>query len=241
MNKSFSISNILLVSMLLFLTPSFANDIYITQSGDGLDLDITQDGANNVIGTSGTDVTLAGDDMTFAITQTGSSNSIAAIIKGDTYTGTWQFTGDSNTVDLLCSSSATGNCDTVTLNITTTGDDNTYDFDIGETADADSSTVTFTVTGDNNIVNTDVDGQSASLAVTVNNSSSLSTNSDNSDEGVAITTTQSGNGDSQGMGITLNVTGGGGKVDITQSGVNDNIVDLTIAGDDFDVDISQTD
>ena len=43
------------------------------------------------------------------------------------------------------------------------------------------------------------------------------------------------------MGITLGVTGGGGTVDITQSGVNDNIVDLTIAGDDFDVDIIQRD
>ena len=43
------------------------------------------------------------------------------------------------------------------------------------------------------------------------------------------------------MGITLDVTGGGGTVDITQSGINDNIVDLTISGDNFDVDISQTD
>jgi len=241
MNKSFSITHALLVAMLLFLTPSFANDIYIQQSGDGLDLDITQDGADNVIGTSSTDVSLTGDDMTFAITQTGSYNTIAATIKGDTYTGTWQFTGDTNAVDLLCSSASSGNCDTVTLNITTTGDDNTYDFDIGESADADSSTISFTVTGDNNIVNTDVDGQSAALTVTVDNSASLSTNSDNSDEGVAITTTQSGNGDTNGMGITLDVTGGGGKIDISQSGVNDNIVDLTISGDDFDVDITQSD
>ena len=241
MNKSFSITHALLVAMLLFLTPSFANDIYIQQSGDGLDLDITQDGADNVIGTSSTDVRLTGDDMTFAITQTGSYNTIAATIKGDTYTGTWQFTGDTNAVDLLCSSSSSGNCDTVTLNITTTGDDNTYDFDIGETADADSSTISFTVTGDNNIINTDVDGQSAALTVTVDNSASLSTNSANSDEGVAITTTQSGNGDTNGMGITLDVTGGGGTIDISQSGINDNIVDLTISGDAFDVDITQSD
>lgn len=241
MNKRFSLIHVLLVSMLLYLTPSFANDIYIQQSGDGLDLDITQDGADNVIGTSSTGVDLTGDDMTFAITQTGSYNTIAATIKGDTYTGTWQFTGDTNAVDLLCSSAAAGNCDTVTLNITTTGDDNTYDFDIGESADADSSTISFTVTGDNNIVNTDVDGQSAALTVTVDNSASLSTNSANSDEGVTITTTQSGNGDTNGMGITLDVTGGGGTIDVTQSGINDNIVDLTISGDNFDVDITQSD
>lgn len=241
MNKRFSYITVLFVSMLFFLSPAYANDIYIQQSGDNLDLDITQDGQNNVVGTSSTDVTLAGDDMTFAITQTGNTNTIAAVIKGDTYTGTWSFTGNTNTVDLLCSSAATGKCDTVTLNITTTGDDNDYTIKIGESADSDNAVVNFTVTGDNNILTPTINGKSAALTVTLNNASSLSTNSDAGDEGVAITTTQTGDGDVNGHGITLDVTGGGGKIDITQSGIYDNTVDLTIAGDDFDVDISQTD
>jgi hypothetical protein len=241
MNKSFSLRIVLLVSMLFFLSPAYANDIYIQQSGDGLDLDITQDGQNNVIGTSSTDVTLNGDDMTFAITQTGNSNTIAATIKGDTYVGTWSFTGDTNTVDLLCSSASAGNCDTVTLNIATTGDDNAYTIRIGESASSDSSVVNFTVTGDNNILTPTINGQSAALSVTLNNSASLSTNSANADEGVAITTTQTGDGDINGHGITLNVTGGGGTIDVTQSGIYDNTVDLTISGDNFDVDITQQD
>ena len=241
MNKRFSYITVLFVSMLFFLSPAYANDIYIQQSGDNLDLHITQDGHNNVVGTSSTDVTLAGDDMTFAITQTGNTNTIAAVIKGDTYTGTWAFTGNTNTVDLLCSSAATGKCDTVTLNITTTGDDNDYTIKIGESADSDNAVVNFTVTGDNNILTPTINGKSAALTVTLNNASSLSTNSDAGDEGVAITTTQTGDGDVNGHGITLDVTGGGGKIDITQSGIYDNTVDLTIAGDDFDVDISQTD
>lgn len=241
MNKRFSYYVVLMMSMLLFLSPTYANDIYIQQSGDGLDLDITQDGQNNVIGTSGTNVTLNGDDMTFSITQTGSSNTIAAVIKGATYTGTWAFTGDSNTVDLLCSSAAAGNCETVTLNITNTGSDNDYTFRIGESADADSSTVAFTVTGDNNIISSTIDGQSAALTVTLDNSASLATTSANSDEGVAITTSQTGDGDIGGHGITLDVTGGGGTIDITQSGIYDNTVDLTISGDSFDVDITQSD
>jgi len=106
MNKRFSLAHVFLIGMLSFLSPATANDIYIQQSGDGLDLDITQDGQDNVIGTSGTNVGLTGDDMTFSITQTGSYNTIAATIKGDTYTGTWAFTGDTNVVDLQCSSSA---------------------------------------------------------------------------------------------------------------------------------------
>jgi len=241
MNKRFSYYIVLTLSMLLFLSPTYANDIYIQQSGDGLDLDIVQDGQDNVIGTSGTNMTIQGDDMTFSITQTGSYNTIAATIKGDTYVGTWAFTGDTNAVDLQCSSSASGSCDTVTLNITTTGDDNTFDFDIGGTASGDSSTISFTITGDNNILTSSVDGQSAGLSITVDNSASLSTNSANSDEGVAVTTSQSGDGDVAGHDITLDVTGGGGTIDITQSGIYDNKVDLTISGDNFDVDITQRD
>ena len=230
-----------IMGMILFASISSANDIYITQSGDSLDLDITQDGTDNVIGTSGTNVSLTGDSMTFAITQTGNSNVIAATIAGATYTGTWSFTGDYNTVDLLCSSGGVANCDTVTLNITTTGDSNDYTFNIGETSDADSATVAFTVTGDNNIIDSSIDGTTANVTVAINNSASLATTSANSDEGVVLTLDIDGNGDVNGHTVDVDVTGGGGTIDITQSGVNDNVVDLTISGDSFDVDISQSD
>ena len=48
----------------------------LIQVGDNPDLDITQDGQNNKVGTDPVDMTLSGDDMTFAITQTGNTNSI---------------------------------------------------------------------------------------------------------------------------------------------------------------------
>lgn len=229
--------------MLLLLSGSsvLANEIYIDQIGDNLDLDITQDGQDNKIGTSTTDAGLYGDDMTFAITQTGNFNEITAIIRGATYTGTWGFTGDSNTVDLLCSSTTAGNCDSVTLNITTTGDNNAFTFDIGETSDADSATVAFTVTGDNSIIDSTIDGTNAALTVTMDNSASLATTSANSDEGNAITTTQTGNGDVGGHSITLDITGGGSTYDINQSGIYDNTVDATFDGDSQDVDITQSD
>jgi len=218
-----------------------SNDIYIDQIGDSLDLDITQDGSNNQIGNSTTDVTLAGDNMTFSITQTGNTNTIAAVIKGTTYTGTWAFTGNSNTVDLLCSSATTGDCDTVTLNITTTGDSNTFDFDIGETADASSGTVNFTLTGDNTDVVAAIDGQSVVATVTSNNSTSLATTSASSDEGNAITLDIDGDGSTNGHTVILDITGGGSTYDVTQSGVNDNYIDADFDGDSQDVDITQSD
>ena len=241
--------NSLLALVLLSIftvTPAHANDIYIEQVGDTLDLDITQDGANNVIGTSTTDVNLDGDDMTFAITQTGSTNIIKADIQGNTYTGTWVFTGDDNEVDLSCDSTSGTNCEDVTLNITTTGDDNKFDFNIGDTADAQNTTVSFTVTGDDSVIETDIDGKAASVTVVMNNSSSTATGGATSG---LLTSSGAGNvvdidvdGDgSTGHTINLDITGGGSSYTVTQSGINDNTVDADFSGDNQDVDITQTD
>lgn len=236
-----SIYRLFFIMMVFMMAPSTqANDIYITQVGDNLDLDIAQDGTDNEVGNSTTATVINGDNMAFDITQQGNYNTITATIKGADYTGTWEFTGSSNTVDLDCSSSASGNCDDVTLNITTEGDSNDFSFDIGETSDGSESVVNFVLDGDNNIINSTINGTKATLTVTINNSASLATTSANSDEGVAITTVQTGNG-VHGHGIEVDVTGGGGTIDINQSGLNDQKVDLTIQGDSFDVDITQSD
>ena len=233
--------------MCLISTPALANDIYIEQVGDTLDLDIVQDGTNNVIGTSTTDVNLDGDDMTFSITQTGSTNSIVADIQGNSYTGTWAFTGDSNTVDLSCDSTSGTNCENITLNITATGDSNAFTFDIGDTADADGSTIGFTITGDGNVINSNVDGVSAEVAVTVNNASSNASGGATSGQltssgaGNVVDINISGDGDSIGHTVKIDATGGASSYTVTQSGVNDNMVDADFAGDDQDVDITQSD
>ena len=241
----------LVLSVLLTVLGStaFANEIYINQIGDTLDLDIVQDGQDNTIGTSITDMSLSGDDMTFSITQTGNQNTIAAVIAGATYTGTWSFAGNNNAVDLLCSSAGAANCDTVTLNITQSGSDNTYDFDIGETAAADSSTVSFTVDGDDNVIKSTIDGQSASLTVVMDNATSLASSGasntagtlTSSNAGNVLDITMSGDGDSVGHTINLDITGGGSSYDIQQSGIYDNTVDATFDGDNQDVDITQSD
>lgn len=219
---------------------ALGNDIYIAQVGDTLDLDIVQDGENNVIGTGNQDVVLgstgnASDSMTFSITQTGDNNAITAQILGTTYTGTWQFTGDGNEVDLLCSSAAAGNCESVTLNITGTGDNQDYTINIGESADADGATVAFTVVDDGTVITTDIDGTSAAVSVSVNANSSLVNTVNTVDIDIA------GNGDVNGHGITLDAKGRGGHFTLNQSGTNDNIIDLTTVGDNADVDITQSD
>jgi len=218
-----------------------ANDIYITQVGDTLDLDIIQDGQDNQIGDSTTGVTLDGDTMTFSITQTGNFNDIAAVIKGNTYTGLWDFLGDTNTVDLTCDATSGVNCETVTLNIDTDGDNNDLKFYIGENTDSENLIANFTITGDNSILTNNIDGKDANVTVTMNNSSSLAATSENSDEGNAVTIDLDGNGDVNGHTVTLTIVGGGSTYDITQSGVYDNTVVASFTGDSHDVDIVQRD
>jgi len=243
------ISTYFLIIGLAFVTSATANEIYIEQIGDSLDLDITQDGQNNEVGDSTTDALFDGDDMTFAITQTGNTNTIDAIIKGNNYTGTWTFTGNSNNVDLTCDDTAGVNCETVTLNVATTGSNNTFDFFIGENADAKNLIANFTITGDGNVLQNEVDGEDANITVTVNNSSSVSgttLNDQNSGNSTAaggnlVDIDIAGDGDSAGHTVILDVTGGGNAINIDQSGVYDNKVDLDMTGDDGTVDITQSD
>ena len=226
----------------MFISPAvLANEIYITQVGDTLDLDIVQDGQDNKIGNSTTGVTLDGDTMTFSITQTGNFNVIDAVIKGNTYTGTWDFLGDSNTVDLTCDQTSGVNCETVTLDIDTVGDNNDFEFYIGENADAQNLIADFTVTGDNSAFVNTIDGEDANITVTMNNASSLAATSANSDEGNVLTFDVDGNGDVKGHTITLTVVGGSSTYDITQSGIYDNTVVASFTGDSHDVDITQVD
>ena len=234
---------------ILLISVSFAqaNDIYINQIGDNLDLDITQDGNNNQFGDSTTDVSLNGDDMTFAITQTGNGNDIAALINGNSYTGTWQFTGNTNTVALDCDNTNGTNCENITLNITTTGDSNAFTFAVGTNADADGSTIAFTVDGDNNVFSTTVDGESAALTVVVDNENTVNSATPTAGNvtagagGNALDIDITGDGDSAGHTVNLDITGGGSSYVINQSGVNDNMIDGTFNGDAQDVDITQSD
>ena len=247
---------IIAVIAIFWATLSTANEIYIDQVGDSLDLTLSQTGSGNEIGDTTTDLTLAGDNMTFSITQTGDNNKIDAIIKGATYTGTWAFTGDDDTVDMLCSSTTTGDCDTVTVNITvganTTGgaDDNVFQVYLGETSTVgvDNMVAAFTVDGDGNVIDVASGSDNSDITVTIDNTTTASTTT-YTDSGTSLSTTAGGNyvdidqteGGVSGHSITLDITGGGGHFDINQAGLNDSTINATFDGDDADVSISQND
>lgn len=224
-----------LTSIILFLlmtSLSWSNDIYVTQSGADLDLDITQDGENNTVGSSQTASTSTGATTILNIDQIGDSNVITYQINGATYTGTINLVGNSNNVDLNCDS--TGNnssCGTANAVINFTGNSNDIDLDIGETSAATNADVDIVGQSgsDSNVVAATVDGTSAILTITVNGD----TNNYLID--------MNGNGDVNGHTLIHTHTGALADVDITQSGVNDNMITLTTSGDNADIDISQTD
>lgn len=213
-----------------------ANDIYIQQigTGNGLDLNITQDGVNNVMGTTGAKVILSGANHTWTVSQIGGANVIAAQIRGNTYTGTWAITGSSNNILFKCDSAAANKCETATGNITINGNSSDIDILIGESTDSASATLNLTIDGDANVFNADIDGTSAVVTVSLDNQ--LSAGSDK----VTMNLTIDGNGDSQGHTVILDHTGDG-TIDITQSGVNDAIVSIIASGTGHDIDIVQSD
>ena len=82
---------------------------------------------------------------------------------------------------------------------------------------------------DSNVVASTIDGTSAILT--------LSINGDTNNYLIDI----DGDGDVNGHTLIHTHTGSIADVDITQSGVYDNMITLTTSGDNHDIDISQTD
>ena len=218
--------------LVLFALPVMANDIYVTQSGATLDLDITQDGQNNTVGNSTTSSSVIGATTTIDIDQIGNSNVLKFDVNGATFTGTFSTTGNSNDIDFNCDSAGNNSsCATATASIVWVGNSNDLDIDIGETADAANATVTITGASgsDSNVVASTIDGTSAILT--------LSVNGDTNNYLIDI----NGDGDVNGHTLIHSHTGSIADVDITQSGVYDNMITLTTSGDNHDIDISQTD
>ena len=224
-----------IISVIMFLmmtTLSYSNDIYVTQSGNALDLDITQDGENNTVGNSTTASASAGATTILNIDQIGDSNVITYQIAGATYTGVINLVGNSNNVDLNCDSGGSNSsCGTANAVINFTGSSNDIDLDIGQTSSATSADVDLVGQSgsDSNVVAATVDGNIAILTITVN--------CDTNNYLIDI----DGNGDSVGHTLIHSHTGGIADVDIVQSGTNDNMITLTTSGDNADIDISQTD
>ena len=218
--------------MFMVTTPLFANDIYVTQSGASLTLDVLQDGENNTIGNSTTASASTGATTNLNIDQVGNSNVITYQINGATYTGVINLAGNSNNVDLNCdSTNGNSSCGSVNAVVNFTGNSNDIDLDIGQTSSATGADVDLVGNSgtDSTVLAATVDGNSVVLTITVNG--------DSNNYLLDI----DGNGDVNGHTLTHSHTGDGGLTVISQSGLYDNIINLTTSGDSAAVNITQSD
>lgn len=209
------IKKILALLLIGFTSISFAadNSIYIDQSGDSATVNITQDGAGNVvrgiqgIGASNTTPsTIYGDNNQVTINQVGSSNTLSLGIRTTTGSGmtnptvNYSVTGNNATAVINSNNAGTGVSESNYISVTQSG--NTANANINVLGSGNSLTAV-TAGGANN-----------SLIATVNANSTLTTIS------------QTGGG---GNATTLNLTGDKGTVDITTVGAS-NVTDITQSG-----------
>ena len=157
--------------VLLLFKPitSFANDIYMDQVGDQLDMDITQDGQNNSIrslNTTSGDAYISGNNKTFSVTQQGNNNRAGFWTHGGNQVMSLTQQGNSN----VSSMDNHGNNNDMTVTIE--GDSNVTHTEIGNGGDI-NNTITVTIDdGDSNTVYTEVlDGSTNTIDVQVHDQS----------------------------------------------------------------------
>ena len=139
------------------------NEVSIDQVGATLNLDVEQLGSGNLIGgqnaTAGsmTPLDLDGATMTLDINQIGSSNLFKGDITSDTFTGFFEFDGDSNVFDIQVDPTNTYGADSSNLNVDVTGNSNDMSLDQATTAMASTLDLDWIIQGDSNTVDADID------------------------------------------------------------------------------------
>jgi len=182
------------------------NEIYINQVGATLNLDAEQLGSSNIIGgldaVSGTMTAfdLSGSTQTIDINQIGSSNQFLGDIVSDTFTGFFEFTGDSNIFKIEVDPTNTYGADNSDYNIQVTGSSNEFDLDVAKNDLASGLDLDWIIQGSNNEFDFEIDYDLGTNFVDVDGSdNTVNFNADGYAEGFFYL-------DQTGNGRTFNIT-----------------------------------
>ena len=203
---------LILISPVIFAAN---NDIYITQSGTGLTMNIDQIGDSNVVGTDETRATFSGTSMTVDIDQVGDSNTMEATVS------------QGNSTSITLDFGETGDVANTDFDYTATGDSNVLVVTQGADATATAGDQDISVTGTSNNINI-----ACEVVGCVNN---WTVDGDSND----IDTTQTGNADHE---ITASITGSTNNIDIDQTnstGSVSGVVVITATTSNGTIDIDQ--
>ena len=153
-----------IVSFLTFLVMfqyahAASNSIFMDQIGDGAVIGVTQTGSSNELGTVSNRSSFSGTNNTVTVTQIGNQNSQKVNMTGDGYTLLSTINGNTNQVDIECTSCTASNITTTVTgsgNLVTIVNENLNNTAL--TIESDNNTVgltnnTSSVAGVNNVIN----------------------------------------------------------------------------------------
>ena len=107
--------------VLMAVSASAQNSVYIDQIGNNTSISVTQTGTDNTLGNNTTKSVFYGDSQSVTISQIGSYNTGVVNIQGVGITLNSQVTGDSNTVNVNCGATG-GLCNNAAITASATTD-----------------------------------------------------------------------------------------------------------------------
>ena len=155
---------------MIMSAPLFAadNEIFVDQSSgsSNSNMDLEQLGSGNIIGgidaVAGTmtALDLDGTAMTLDINQIGDSNKFLGDITADSYTGFFEFDGNSNTFNMNTDKTNTYGADSSNVNVDVTGNSNTFTLNHATVALASTLDLDWIINGSSNSITSaiDIDG-----------------------------------------------------------------------------------
>ena len=152
------------------------NEISVDQSGATANIDLEQLGSGNIIGGADaiagtmTPLDLDGGTMTLDINQIGSSNQFLGDIFADTFTGFFEFDGDSNIFNITVDPTDTYGADSGNFNVNITGNSNEFDLDVATAAMASTLDLDWIINGSSNDLTFTIDYDLATNYVDIDGS-----------------------------------------------------------------------
>ena len=155
---------------MIMSAPLFAadNEIFVDQSSgsSNSNMDLEQLGSGNIIGgidaVAGTmtALDLDGTAMTLDINQIGDSNKFLGDITADSYTGFFEFDGNSNTFNMNTDKTNTFGADSSNVNVDVTGNSSTFTLNQATVALASTLDLDWIINGSSNSITSaiDIDG-----------------------------------------------------------------------------------
>jgi len=173
-----------LISLLLLLSVNALasdNEIFVDQVGATANIDLEQLGSGNIIGgltaVAGTmtALDLDGTSMTLDINQIGNNNKYLGDMYADSYTGFFNFDGDTNTFTSKMDPNNTFGADNSNVNVQVTGGSNTMTLDLATVSLASGADIDWIIQGDSNVINSDLDVDSATQYIDLDGDSNTVT------------------------------------------------------------------